>query len=245
LTVFAGPARAADPKPVTIFAAASMKTALDSIVKAYKAKTGQVVVVSYAASSALAKQIAQGAPADLFISADEDWMNDLAKKNLVKLDTRRDLLGNQIVLIASKADTIKLDLTPNAPLAAALHGGRLAMADVTAVPAGKYGKAALIKLGLWDSVKDYVASAENVRAALAFVARGEAPLGIVYATDAAAEPKVRIVAAFPESSHPPILYPIAILRDAPRPEADRAFLAYVGGAEATTVFKANGFTVLP
>jgi molybdate transport system substrate-binding protein len=199
--------------------------------------------ISYAASSALAKQIEQGAPADMFISADLDWMDYLAGKNLIQPDTRFNLLGNKIVLIAPKDSKITSLEIKGADLAKALGGGKLSMANVDAVPAGKYGKAALEKLGAWADVKDHVAQAENVRAALLLVGRGEAPLGIVYSTDAAAEPNVKIVATFPEGSHPPIIYPAALVKDAKGADA-KAFLDFLRGAKARTAFEKQGFTVL-
>jgi len=236
----------AEAGKVTVFAAASLKNALDDIGRAYKAAKGTQIVASYAASSALAKQIEQDAPADVFISADLDWMDYLDKRHFIKTDSRENLLGNRIVLIAPVDGGMagELTLAPGAPLAAALAEGRLAMGDVAAVPAGKYGKAALEKLGLWDSVKDHIAQAESVRAALALVARGEAPLGIVYATDAAAEPSVKIVGTFPETSHPPIIYPAALIADSKNEEAP-AFLAYLRSPEAVAAFRKQGFTVLP
>ena len=193
---------------MVIFAAASLKNALDEIATGWSKDTGKPMPkISYAASSALAKQIEQGAPADLFISADLDWMDYLAGKNLIKADTRFNLLGNKIVLIAPKDSKLTSVDIKGPDLAKALNGGRLSMANVDSVPVGKYGKAALEKLGAWNDVKDHLAQAENVRAALLLVSRGEAPLGIVYSTDAAAEPNVKIVASFPEDSHPPIIYP--------------------------------------
>ncbi|MGE5540213.1 MAG: molybdate ABC transporter substrate-binding protein [Gemmatimonas sp.] len=229
---------------VTVFAAASLGTALDDVVRAWRAQGGTPVVVSYAASSTLAKQIEQGAPADLFISADEDWMDYLAARNLIRADTRRDLLGNSLVLVAERRSPIPpLILGPGTDLTAVLNGGRIAMADVNAVPAGKYGRTALESLGLWHSVRDRVAQAENVRAALLLVARGEAPLGIVYATDAAAEPNVRVVATFPESSHPPVRYPMALTARARSPGAD-SFAAFVGSDAARLLFEKQGFAVL-
>jgi molybdate transport system substrate-binding protein len=229
---------------VVIFAAASLKNALDEIAATWSKDTGKSAPkISYAASSALAKQIEQGAPADLFISADLDWMDHLAGKNLIKADTRFNLLGNKIVLIApqdSKTTTLAIN---GADLAKALNGGRLSMANVDSVPVGKYGKAALEKLGSWNDVKDHLAQAENVRAALLLVARGEAPLGIVYSTDAAAEPNVRIVAAFPEDSHPPIIYPAALVKDSKNADA-KAFLDFLRSAKARASFEKQGFTVL-
>ena len=234
----------AESKPVVVFAAASLKNALDEIAAGWTAKSGIKVKTSYAASSALAKQIEQGAPADLFISADLDWMDYAEKKNLVKAATRGNLLGNSLVLAASK-DWTKGDITinPNFLLAALLGDGRLAIANVAAVPAGKYGKAALEKLGVWSSVAYKLAEAENVRAALALVARGEAPLGIVYRTDAAAEAGVKIIGTLPEESHPPIVYPAALLANS-RDTGAEEFLRYLAGPEARAVFEKNGFSVL-
>jgi molybdate transport system substrate-binding protein len=232
-------AQAAD---VTVFAAASLKTALDDAIKLYEAKTGQKVVASYAASSALAKQIESGAPADLFFSADLDWMDYLEKKNLINFPSRHTLLGNTLVLVAPKASTVSLTIEKNFPLLQALGpDGKLAMASVDSVPAGKYGKAALSSLGVWDEVAPRVAQAENVRAALAFVANGEVPLGVVYGTDARSEPAVRVVGIFPAESHPKILYPVALLASA-KPEA-RMFLDFLLSSEAAPAFEAQGFTV--
>ena len=228
---------------VVVFAAASLKTALDGINEQWQKETGKKASISYAASSALAKQIEQGAPAQIFISADLDWMDYLAQKNLIKPDTRSNLLGNRIVLIAPKDKAQKIDIKPGFDLAKALGDGRLAMANVEAVPAGKYGKAALEKLGAWAGVSGRVAQAENVRAALLLVSRGEAPLGIVYQTDAASDPNVAIVGTFPEETHPPIIYPIALPASANHPDA-AVFLAYIKSAKAKPVFEAQGFTVL-
>jgi molybdate transport system substrate-binding protein len=229
---------------MVIFAAASLKNALDEIAGAWSKETGKPAPkISYAASSALAKQIEQGAPADMFISADTDWMDYADRKNLIRKDTRFNLLGNKIVLIAPKDSKTTVAVKPGFDLAKALGGGKLAMANVDAVPAGKYGKAALAKLGAWDGVKSNVAQAENVRAALLLVARGEAPLGIVYATDAAAEPNVRIVGEFPADSHPPIIYPAALATDAKSPDA-KAFLEMLKSSKARSAFEKQGFTVL-
>jgi molybdate transport system substrate-binding protein len=228
---------------VTVFAAASLKNALDDVAKTYEAKTGDKVITSYAASSALAKQIESGAPADIFFSADLDWMDYLQQKNLIDTASRRTLLGNTLVLIAPKNSTVSLTIEKNFPLLQALGAdGKLAMAGVDSVPAGKYGKAALTYLGVWDAVSPRVGQAENVRAALAFVARGEAPLGIVYATDAKAEPAVRVVGTFPEESHPKIEYPVALLAKA-KPEA-RKFLDFILSPEAARSFEAQGFSIL-
>ena len=233
------PVQAAD---VTVFAAASLKNALDDALKLYEAKTGGKVVVSYAASSALAKQIESGAPADIFFSADLAWMDYLQQKNLIDVASRHTLLGNTLVLIAPKDSTVSLPIETNFPLLQALGpDGKLAMASIDSVPAGKYGKAALTYLGVWDQVSPRVAQAENVRAALAFVARKEAPLGIVYGTDAKSEPAVRVVGVFPTDSHPKILYPVALAASA-RPEA-RKFLDFLLSPEAASAFEAQGFTM--
>lgn len=236
LALAAGPALA-QPPGTRIFAAASLQTALTRIAAAYRGSGGPLRL-SFGASSAMARQIAQGAPADLFISADEEWMDWLAQRRLIATGTRRNILSNRLVLIAPKSSTVSLKIAPGMPLAAALGGGRLAIADPVSVPAGKYGKAALTKLGVWDSVAGRLAPAENVRAALAYVARGETPLGIVYATDAHAEPKVRVVGTFPQATHPRILYPAALTRASP---AGRAVLDYLSGPRAMAVFAAEGF----
>jgi molybdate transport system substrate-binding protein len=233
----------AKAQDLTIFAAASLKNALDEV-NGLWAKTGKPAArLSYAASSALARQVEAGAPADLFISADLDWMDYLDKKGLVRAGTRKDLLGNAIVLIAPKDASATVTVSPGMSLAPALAGGRLAMANVDSVPAGKYGKAALEKLGAWDGVKDRVAQAENVRAALLLVSRGEAPIGIVYATDAAADPAVKVVGKFPADSHPPIIYPAAVVESSSRPEA-AAYLTFLRSAAAMAAFERQGFTVL-
>lgn len=244
LLMLPGWTAAAQSSDVLVFAAASMKTALDDTVVAWKKETGKSVKVSYAASSALAKQIEQGAPADLFISADSDWMNYVAGKSLIKTATRVDMLGNRIVLVASKDSKIALKIAPNFDLAGALGSDRLAMANVESVPAGKYGKAALEKLGVWGAVEKMVAQADDVRAALLLVSRGEAPLGIVYQTDAAADANVKIVDSFPADSHPPIVYPAAVLASSKNPDAE-AFLAYMRSAKAQPLFETQGFSVLP
>jgi molybdate transport system substrate-binding protein len=228
---------------LVIFAAASLKNALDEIAAGWTKDGKTAPRISYGASSALAKQMEQGAPADLFISADIDWMDYVEKKDLIKKDTRVNLLGNKIVLIAPRDSKIALNIKPGFDLARALGGGKLAMANVAAVPAGKYGKAALDKLGAWNGVKDSIAQAENVRAALLLVARGEAPLGIVYSTDAAAEPNVKIVDAFPADSHPPIIYPAAVAKDAKSGDA-KTLLDYLKSSKARPAFEKQGFTVL-
>lgn len=228
---------------VVVFAAASLKNALDAINAQWQKETGKKAVISYAASSALAKQIEQGAPAQIFISADLDWMDYVAQKNLIKPETRSNLLGNRIVLIAAKDKAQPVDIKAGFDLAKVLGDGRLSMANVESVPAGKYAKAALEKLGVWASVSSKVAQAENVRAALLLVSRGEAPAGIVYQTDAAADPNVKIIGTFPRDTHPPIIYPIALTATASNPDA-AAFLAYINSAAAKPLFEAQGFTVI-
>jgi molybdate transport system substrate-binding protein len=228
---------------VVVFAAASLKNALDAINAQWQKETGKKAVISYAASSALAKQIEQGAPAQIFISADLDWMDYLAQKSLIKPETRSNLLGNRIVLIAPKDKAQPVDIKAGFDLARVLGDGRLSMANVESVPAGKYGKAALEKLGVWSSVSGKIAQAENVRAALLLVSRGEAPAGIVYQTDAAADPNVKIIGTFPRDTHPPIIYPIALTATASNPDA-AAFLAYIKSAAAKPLFEAQGFTVI-
>ena len=236
------PARA-EPRAVIVFAAASLKNALDAIDEEWHREIGESVTAAYAASSTLAKQIENGAPADLFISADPEWMDYLEQRKLIRPGTRSNLLGNSLVLIAPAGSTVSLTIAPGFPLSAALGDGRLAMADPAAVPAGMYGKAALEKLGVWPSVANRIAAAENVRAALLLVGRGEAPLGIVYATDAAIEPRVRIIATFPPGTHPPIVYPIALTGSSENSNA-AGLLTYLHGAAARAQFQKAGFTVL-
>jgi molybdate transport system substrate-binding protein len=226
-----------------VFAAASLKDALDEVSAAYRRDKGQETATSYAASPTLAKQIEAAAPADIFISADLDWMDYLAKKNLIKPETRANLLGNRLVLIAPAGSTVKLDIGPNFALASALGNGRLAIADPNGVPAGKYGKAALEALGVWSSVADKLAPAENVRATLLLVSRGEAPLGIVYQTDALADKGVKVLGAFPENTHPPIIYPIAAVAASTNP-GDAGYIAYLKSPAAGAIFEKQGFTVL-
>lgn len=228
---------------VVVFAAASMKTALDPLAEAFQAETGHRVVISYAGSNALAKQILDGAPADIFISASVQWMDEVEKGGEVAEGTRADLLGNTLVLVAHDPGAPQVTPVPGFDLAALLSGGKLAMAMVDSVPAGQYGKQALTALGVWDAVALSVAQADNVRAALALVATGEAPYGIVYATDAAAEPRVHVVGTFPADSHDPVVYPVALLKNA-ADDADRAFLDVLSSVQAGKVFAAQGFTVL-
>jgi molybdate transport system substrate-binding protein len=229
--------------PLTIFAAASLKNAMDDASSAYARSSGAPPPrVSYAASSVLARQIEQGAPADLFVSADADWMDYLAQRSLLKPGTRQDLYTNHLALVAPKDSTVKLMIAPGFPLAAALGAGRLAMAGPD-VPAGRYGQASLTALGVWDSVKDRTARGENVRATLQFVARGEAPLGIVYDTDALSEPAVKIVGLFPENSHPRIVYPGAVIAASANPAA-APFLTWLHGPDAAAIFRKYGFVAL-
>ncbi|MES2193528.1 MAG: molybdate ABC transporter substrate-binding protein [Pseudomonadota bacterium] len=233
----------AQEKSLTVFAAASMKNALDDISAAYAAKTGVRIVASYAASSALAKQIEQGAPADIFASADTDWMDYAAGKKTINEPTRVNLLGNSLVLIAPKDSKIdKVAIGPGFDLSKLAGDGRIASGDVKAVPSGKYAKAALEKLNSWQAAEPKFAMAESVRAALALVARGEAPLGIVYSTDAKVEPGVKIVGTFPADSHPAIIYPVAATATA-RPEA-ADYLAFLRSSAAKTIFEKYGFTFL-
>jgi molybdate transport system substrate-binding protein len=239
--VLASPARAG--QDVLVFAAASLKTALDEVAARCAAQTGKTTTASYAGSSALAKQIEAGAPADIFVSADLDWMDYLAERDLIRPETRTNLLGNDLVLIAPADSAAAATIEPGFPIAALLgEDGRLAVADIAAVPAGKYAKAALEALGVWTAVADRIVQAANVRAALALVARGEAPLGIVYRTDAMAEPGVEVLDTFPEDTHPPIVYPVALLRDSAGADAAAA-LACLQSDEARAIFAAHGFLV--
>lgn len=241
--LIAAPASAQAPAGPTIFAAASLKNVLDEIGTAWTRQGKPAFKASLAASNTLAKQIEQGAPADLFFSADLDWMDYVVGKGLIKPESRVSLLSNAIVLIAPKDSTASVTVGQDMNLAKALGDGRLAMGNVDAVPAGKYGKAALEKLGAWAILSLTPAQADSVRAALLLVSRGEAPLGIVYATDAAADPNVKVLGAFPEGSHPPIVYPVAILKDSTAPDA-AAFLDFLRGRTAAAAFKKAGFTVL-
>jgi len=242
-SILGAPFAAGQDKAITIFAAASMKNALDDINAAFTKSTGIKVVASYAASSALMKQIEQGAPADVFASADLDWMDYGSQKRLINDATRVNLLGNQLVLIAPKDSKLdNVTIGPRFDLAKLAGDGRIVTGDVQAVPVGKYAKAALEKLGSWDAASSKFAMTENVRAALTLVARGEAPLGIVYATDAKVEPRVKIVGTFPADSHPEIVYPVAATATA-KPEAD-TYLRYLRSAAAKAVFEQYGFVSL-
>lgn len=229
--------------PVTVFAAASLQESLTEAGKLWSRSSGSSVRFSFGASSSIARQIARGAPADLFLSADVEWMDWLAQRGLIVGASRRNLLSNRLVLIAPAPSTVSLAMGRGMPLARMLGGGRLALADPGAVPAGKYAKAALTALGVWSSVENRLLPAESVRAALAYVSRGEAPLGIVYATDARADPKVRVIGTFPPTSHPPILYPGAVLA-ASRHSAAASLLGFLQGERAATVFRRFGFGVL-
>ena len=229
---------------VRVFAAASMKESLDAVGKQFEMAKGHKVIVSYAASSALAKQIENGAPADLFISADLDWVDYIEQRKLTVAGSRTNLLGNALVLIAPADSPVRLRIEPKFPIAQALAGGKLSMANPDAVPAGKYGKAALEKLGVWDSVSASSVRAENVRAALAYVSRGEAPLGIVYRTDALADKGVRIVDTFPADTHPPIVYPAVLIAASRAPEA-RALLDFLKTPDAAAIWRRYGFTTAP
>jgi molybdate transport system substrate-binding protein len=228
---------------VTVFAAASLKNALDEVDLAFESLGHGTARASYASSSVIARQIAAGAPADVFISADTDWMDDLDRRGLIVKASRHNLLSNRLVLVAPKDSQLRLRLAPGMKLAAALGGGRLAIGGPD-VPAGRYAEAALRSLGVWPSVKDHLAPGENVRATLAFVARGEAPLGIVYETDALIEPAVRVVGVFPASSHAPIIYPAALVAASRNPAA-RAYLDFLRRPPARAIFRRYGFGTAP
>ncbi len=251
VTVFGGAAAQApratvEPKragELLIFAAASLAGALDEADGAFTAQTGVKVKASYAASSVLAKQIEAGAPADLFFSADSEWIDYLQERGLLRPNSRRNVLGNALVLIAPADSPVQLRIASGFDLAGALGGGRLATADPDSVPAGRYAQAALTRLGVWAQVSAHLARAENVRAALEYVARGEAPLGIVYRTDALAEKRVRVVAVFPADTHPPIVYPLALTVQA-RPDAAR-LAEFLSGDVARAIFLRYGFVPPP
>jgi len=228
------------PQALTVFAAASLQNVMKEIGADYTKATGVPIAFSFAGSSTLARQIVEGAPADLFISAAPQWMDYAESHGLVEGASRVDLLTNHLALIAPKGSPLTLKIGPGFAIAKALGDGRLAMADPDAVPAGLYGKAALIKLGVWPQVETRVAKGDSVRAALVFVAKGEAPLGVVYDTDAKIDPAVRIVDLFPDDSHPPILYPAAVIVSPKAPEA-RAFLAYLQSPPARAAFARYGF----
>lgn len=226
-----------------VFAAASLTDAIGDVAGEFERSTGLGVTAAFAGSSTLARQIEAGAPADVFLSANVDWMDYLQQHDLIDAASRFDLLGNRLVLIAPSDSGIRTSIAPGFPLAGLLGDGYLAMANTEAVPAGRYGKSALQSLGVWDSVAGRIAQAEDVRAALALVSRGEAPLGVVYATDAAIDPGVRVVDTFPADSHEPIHYPVAALTASEHPQS-RAFLVFLRSPSATAVFERYGFTVL-
>ncbi|MEO7030976.1 MAG: molybdate ABC transporter substrate-binding protein [Herbaspirillum sp.] len=234
------PAQAAD---MLVFAAASLKESLSAAATAYEHNSGNKVVLSFAASSALARQIEGGAPADMFLSADLDWMNYLADRKLIQPARRKNLLANQLVLIAPASSTSNLKIKPGFDLAAQLGNNRLALANPDSVPAGKYAKAALQSLDVWPQVEPLVARAANVRAALVLVARAEAPYGIVYRTDALAEPKVRIVDTFPETSHAPIIYPMALTINSHNQSAQE-FANFLSSKQAQPIWVKYGFKTL-
>ena len=240
LALAAPPAIAAPETAPVVLAAASLQESLTAAGDAWAAHGHSRPVLSFAASSALARQSAAGAPADLFLSADEQWMDYLAQRQLLRPGSRVALLGNTLVLVAPAASPVRLKAGPGFLLARALGSGRLAMADPDSVPAGKYGREALTALGVWSQVETKVARAENVRAALALVARGEVPLGIVFATDARANPAVRVVSVFPAASHTPISYPLAALARSHNPAGER-FRRFLLGAEAKAIFRRYGF----
>jgi molybdate transport system substrate-binding protein len=229
---------------VTIFAASSLKNALDAVATAFKAKTGVETKISYAGSLTLAKQIEAGAPADVFVSADVASMDYLSERKLIEPNSRSNLLGNTLVLVAPRSAKLEqVELTKEA-FVAALGSGRIATGDIASVPVGKYAKAALERLGLWTVAEPHFALTDNVRSALVFVALEEAALGVVYVTDAKSEPKVKVVATFPENSHPPIVYPVALISSA-KDDAPAKFLAFLRSPEARAIFVDQGFKVLP
>lgn len=234
------PATAAN-RPPLVMAAASLQESVTAAARQWAAQGHPEPIISFAASSALARQVEAGAPADLFISADERWMDELQKRNLLLPASRSNFLGNELVLIAPKGSRLKIRIGSGFPLARALGGGRLAVADPTAVPAGIYAKAALKFLGVWKEVQDKLAPAENVRAALAFVERGETPLGIVYATDALASKRVEVIGRFPAKSHEPIVYPIAVLRSSTSAETV-GFRHFLVSPAGKAIFRRFGFT---
>jgi molybdate transport system substrate-binding protein len=238
-----GLAMAADaPKPVLVFAASSLTNVIDELGQAFTAKTGIPIKSSYAASSVLAKQIEAGAPAQIFFSADTDWVDYVEQRKLLQPGSRHNVVANRLVLIAPADSHAQIKIAPHFNLAGVLGDGKLATGDPDSVPVGKYAKAALEKLGVWESVSSHIVGAENVRAALAFVARGEAALGIVYETDAKAESRVKVVGVFPEDSHPPITYPIALTAGA-GPDAAK-FVAFVRSAAGSKIFRKYGFQPL-
>ena len=240
----AAPAAGQGRAPITVFAAASLKESMDTAAARSQRETGTPVRVSYAASSALARQIEQRAPADVFVSADLDWMDRLQQRGLIDASTRRELLGNTLVLVApARSEARPLTLGPGTDLLPLLGPrGRLSLALTSSVPAGRYARAALESMGQWQALQPRTAEADSVRAALTLVARGEAPLGVVYASDAMAEPRARVLATFPAGSHPDIVYPAARISASRHPQAT-AFVRWLDGETASAIFRAHGFTV--
>ncbi len=234
------PADPGKPPPLTVFAAASLKEAVDTLAVDYRQTRHHTVRAAYAATPTLARQIEQGAPADIFISADKDWMDYLDQRGRLVAGTRSDMLGNTLVLIAARSNNVRLTLAPGTDLLGALAGGRLAIAKTDSVPAGKYGRTALTTLGLWARVKGHLVETENVRAALLLVARAEAPLGVVYGSDAVAEPAVRVVDRFPVDSYPAIVYAVAVIRGTTHPAAGH-FAHWLRSPQAAAVFRRYGF----
>jgi molybdate transport system substrate-binding protein len=231
-----------DRGPVTVFAASSLTDVMQELGAVYTQASGTRVEFSFAASSTLARQIEGGAHADVFFPADQEWMDYLDQRGLIQKATRRDLVGNRLALVAPADSGIQLDIKPNFPLLAALKGGRLATGDPDSVPVGRYARAALTRLGVWNDVADRIVRADNVRSALAFVARGEVPLGIVYETDAKVDKKVRIVGIFPDDTHSPITYPVALTAKTDARAA--AFLEFLRGPAGDAAFQKYGFVVL-
>jgi molybdate transport system substrate-binding protein len=239
--VIVASAAMAHASEITVAAAASLSDALAEAGRVFQSQTGDTVRFSFAASSTLTKQIEAGAPVALFFSADEDWMDYVDSRKLLIAATRMDLLGNRLVLIEPADKTAQVDIVAGFPLASLLGSGRLAMGEPGSVPAGKYGKQALVNLGVWESVSSKVVAADSVRSAMAFVQSGEAPFGIVYATDAASSKQVRVAGIFPLSSHKRITYPVAMIKDQDSPEA-RAFLKFVEGPDGRAIFTKYGFS---
>lgn len=237
--VLAAPFARAAEAPLVVFAAASLTNALEEASEAYTKGGGSKVELSFAASSALARQIEAGAKADLFFSADVDWMDYLQTRSLIDPASRHDVLRNRLVLIAPKDSKIALRIAPNFPLAVTLGENRLATGDPDSVPVGRYARDALTNLGVWNQISERIVRTDNVRVALAYVARGEAALGIVYATDASIEKKVRVVAVFPDNTHAPIVYPLALTRTAK--SATQNYAAYLSGQDAAAIFEKHGF----
>jgi molybdate transport system substrate-binding protein len=235
----------AQERPLLIFAAASLKGPLDAAAAEWTVRGGKAVAISYAASNALARQLEQGAPADLFISADLDWMDWAQERALIRPQSRVNLLGNDLVLVAPLDSAARLTLEKGAPLAAAIGDSKLATGQIDSVPVGRYAKQALTWLGAWDQVAPKIAGAESARAALALVARGEAAFGVVYGSDAKAEPKVKLVARFPEESHPPIVYPGAVTAASPAPDAAKDLLRALASPAGRAAFEAAGFKAPP